>query len=181
MAVIGTSADVVTVRAALADHFSETASKVFTLDGGISDATLVQVIEDMEALTNAAFSSMNVSAARSVSSLRSTPVNALERNISVFITLTFTRANPLNAAKTIVKAFTIPAPVASAINSDGSLNVGSVVSTPATAQEHLARLIDRLEDNLVYEDASGAITAGGWTFVPSRSGAATTANVIDGA
>lgn len=180
MATISGAADIYTMRLGMADTFNEKVTKVFEVGGAIGDTTLSNLMTDFDLVTNAAFTSANISGTRTIAGLKTSPVDAIERNVSNFVVLTFRRTNPQNVTKFLYKSFTIPAPVDGIIDTLGGVDIVRGVASPTTPQERVGRIVDILEGALVYTNVANVVYVGGWTFVPAMSGSATTANLIDG-
>lgn len=166
--VVGSAPDILASRVRFKDTVGKFATKVFDLGGAIDDTTLQEIFEDLNALTNAQVTHADAGG-RTVTGMNASATSALQSLISVMIELTFSQVNPINAAKTVVKTFLIPAPVQVIIETDGTLDDGG---TPGegSLDARLARLIANLEDWLVYVDATDAVTVGGWTYQSGKSG-----------
>lgn len=165
--VVGSAAEILASRVRFKDTVGKFATKVFDLGGSIDDTTLQEIFEDLNALTNAQVTHADAGG-RIVTGMNASPTSALQSLISVMIELTFSQVNPINAAKTVIKTFLIPAPVQVIIESDGTLDDGG---TPGegSLDARLARLIVNLQDWLVYVDATDGVTVGGWTYQSGKS------------
>lgn len=180
-ATIAATADLTTLRMTFRDYFNEEVVKTTVLDGDVDDTTLETMFDHLDALSNAQILSAKVSQARVVTGLKSAAVNALERNVSNQLVLSFSKANPVNpAAPDVIKSFIIPAYVSGVQNADSSINI-DLTPVGTTAPERLGDLVNNLADNLQYEGADGNLYPGGWDFDVPASGFGTVPNVIDGA
>lgn len=179
-ATIGATANETILRLTFRDYFNEEVVKTTVLDGSVDDTTLETLFDNMDVLSNAQIVSAKVSASRTVTGLKAAPVNALERNVSNQLILSFTKANPVNpAAPDVIRSFIIPAYVAAVQNVDSTINY-DLTPVGTTAPEVLGNLINNLADNLMYIGADGDFYPGGWDFNEPASGFGTAPNVIDG-
>ena len=112
-ATISATANETIFRLTFRDYFGEEVVKTTVLDGAVDDTTIETLFDHMDALSNAQIVSAKVSSSRTVTGLKSAAVNALERNVSNQLIISFSKANPVNpTAPDVVKSFIIPAYVA---------------------------------------------------------------------
>lgn len=178
-ATIPATANETVVRCQMEDYFGEDVNKTFVLAGNVTDLDLADILNSFEQVTNARFKSVTITRSYAVTGMRTTAVNALERNIGNQCVLGFVKPDPINPAKNVTRTFTIPAHVAAIQNADTTINY-EVVGTPTTAPEHLGHLITMLLTRLQFKAADGTFHPGNWTFSEPASGFATVPNVIDG-
>jgi hypothetical protein len=173
---IGAGAAQLALSMELFSTTGDSATKRTMLDGAISDATLLEIAEDIDNLTNAHMVNPKFGG-RVITGQKGAAVDALERLISIYLVLTFTKTDAISGAL-ISKNFIIPAPVAAALTGTPlHLNVG----TPGTGSlaARAGRLVANLEDNLAYlEVDKTTFDNGGWTF--QSSGVGTADDVVDG-
>ena len=168
------------------DHAGERAKKVTKMASVLAVGNIEYVIQTLATLSHAGMNSLAVSVQAAVD-LDSEPivsVSGLYTLANIRLVLGFERVHPLNEAKIITAGYAIPAPVNDIVSSSNPKRPVMVrevtFAAAATDEERLGALVDYLCDALIYEDATGAITVGGWTYVESRSGLATVGGVIDG-
>ena len=179
-ATISAAANETIMRLTFRDYFDEEVVKTTVLDGAVDDTTLELMFDHMDALSNAQIVGAKVSASRTVTGLKAAAVNALERNVSNQLIISFSKANPVNAlAPDVVRSFIIPAFVSGVQNQDTSINY-DLTPVGTTAPERLGDLINNLADNLMYVGADGLFYPGDWLFDVPASGFGTAPNVIDG-
>lgn len=164
---IGAAPAVAPLRAIMTDFYGRSVTKTTLLDGAIDDTSLLEILNDFAALTRCEFGKTEVGG-RIVTGLPDTASDSLFPEVTDLAELTFTRENPVNAAKTITKSFLIPGIQSSVVDTDKSLIVG----TPGTGSltDRLARLIGNLETFLAVLGSDGVYYTGSFTFAPTRSG-----------
>lgn len=140
------------------------------LDGALTTAELQAGLRAYEALTNAAFRSVIVLKRYEATGARSTPVAALEQLVAVFAALTFTRENPVNTDKVIVKGIGIPAYIDAIMGTD---------DLPVSDNANLNTLTAFLEDALVIEGSDGTFYAGEFIYQRGESGFGTALTKTD--
>lgn len=181
-ATIGAAATSAVIRVRMTDVQGEDVNKVFVLDGAVTDEDLEHLLDALDALSNAAITACTVSRVFNVTGLTPSATNALERNVSNQIVLTFEKESPINSAATVSRSFIIPAFVSAAQDpTTGAILRSEPALDPATAPEWMWDLIETLSAELQYEAADGDFYPGSWTYQPLKSSAVTVPNVIDGA
>ncbi len=179
-ATISATPDSVTVRMTFQSLTGDEATKTFELDGGVTDTELQHLFDDIDALTNAKIIASSVSSVRQVTGLKSSPVSALQSLVSNIMFLTFTKANPLNAAKLVKKTFSIPAFVDATVRDDGDNSIVVAAAGTGSLPARIGRIIELLDADLEYVGADGAFYPGGWDYQSAQSGFGTVNDVIDG-
>lgn len=182
---LGTVVDDATYRISLTlrDQYDEEIRKVSRL---YNPAAPLEGVEDamqaFEALTDAGLVSASAtiqSAVTGASTLIGT--SGVHSLVAHALVLGFDRPHPLNANKIVTTTFVIPAPVATIIAGVGfTITPGGDFASAAGPQDALNALVAWLQNNLVYEDITGAITVGGWTYRPGRSSLITDARILEG-
>lgn len=172
------------INLTLEDQINEQIRKVVRLNNPAAPAEGVQAaMRAFEDMTDAALVATSASVVVGVTGASTVKGNSGDFSyVKEVIVLGFSRPHPLNAAKTATTTFSIPAP-ASALYSGTSIVIpASPASFAAAASvgESFAYLIDWLEDNLVFEDFTGAVTIGGWTFDAALSGIISQPRILDG-
>jgi hypothetical protein len=167
----------------LRDQIDEEIRKVSRLHNPGTGDNVEDAMQAFEALTDAALVGTSASITVPITGASTTIGTSGDFSyVKEVIVLTFTRAHPLNAAKVVKQTWAIPAPV-QAIYTGVTINIGTDPGDFASAggvTETLARLIGWLEDHLIYEDITGAITVGGWTYQPGMSGIISQPRILDG-
>lgn len=172
---LGASPDVLTLAT---DHQSITgdgASKRTQLDGGTSDTDITNLIEDMDSISAAKIVRANWGG-RIASGMKGSAQSTSQNLISAWMQLNFSKVDPVNAAKTVVKSWSLPAYNDTLRDTDNTPTVGTPGSGSAAAR--LGRIVATLEDSLAYLGADGVYYNGGWTYVGGGFG--TGNDVIDG-
>lgn len=150
--------------------YSEPAVNTIGL-GDVDDTEIEQFLTDWDAVSRAGFPSVNLSSQREVTgmSAAATSNDGLSQ-VSDFLELVFYQAHPLNAAKTITKSVQLRAPSSVVVNgTNGALIVAGTEGDRSSADESLRGVINYLAAHLIYEDVTGDITIGGWTWDSTRS------------
>lgn len=171
---IGSVPDYVVWRQKLTDYYGRFATKTTLLGGSVDDTTLLQMLNDLALLTNAAFSNVSIGG-RAVTGLAASPINASFKEITDLGELTFSRVNPVNAALMSTKTFLIPCIVEDVVASDKTLIVDAAGTGSLSAR--LGRLIGNLETYLVMRGSDGVNYTGSWTFQAGASGKVTSPGV----
>lgn len=159
------------VKLDMIDTRGEPKSLTLLLDGTLTPAELQAGLRAYEALTNAAFTRVSISKRYEASDFRAAPVAALEQLVATFAAVTFTREDPVNAAKTKVKSIGIPAYIAALVDTD---------LLPVDDNANLNTLTAFLEDAIVIEGADGDYYTGEWTYQRGKSGFGTAPSRTDG-
>lgn len=178
---IGASADIVQLRLNQLGAYNETANNAVPLTGTATDADIIQALTDWDAVSRVGFPKVTLNAQRVVSGMSAAPASqdALSK-VNDMISLNFTQVHPLNPALMVSKSVQVRAPSSVVIGTNGALVVASTVGDRSSADENLRGLISFLEANLIYEDITGAITIGGWTWDAAGSAYISSGAVIDG-
>lgn len=151
------------------------AQKRTLLNGAAIDADIIQLLTDMEALTNARMLKWKW-AGRKVLGLSTSASTSSQNLVSAFMQLNFQQTDPVNADNTVERHWSLPAYVDTLRGSDNQPDVAAAGGGSLQAQ--LGRVIAFLEDNLAFEASDGTIVVGGWTYVGGGFG--TGADFIDG-
>lgn len=167
---IGSAPDEVSLRIQFKDVDGEEVIKVVSLDGAMTDADIVVLMTSLDALTNAGVLKASVVTSRPITGF-SAASSAAQNTIGYIMALTFEKANPLNANKTVRKSFIVPAPPDALKDTD---------KKPVEGNTALDDIISGLEDWLNYLGVDGTYYPGGWTYNRSASGFGTVNNEIDG-
>lgn len=171
------------VNLTLEDQIGERVRKLFRLNNAAGTEGVEEAMQALEALSDAALVNASASLTAEVTGASTAKGTSGDFSyVSQQLVLTFSRGHPLNANKTILSTYVIPAPVDTIRNGTQIVLGDDPVSygAAADATETLTHLINYLEDNLVYEDITDDITVGGWTFEPDRSGFISTARIQEG-
>lgn len=185
MAIEVSAAGITSVRLLIRDYYLETLNKVFTIGPAVADADLEAALTNFENLNNAGAVKASKSTNTAISGMSASASGNAESRVSVYAVLTFEQTSPYNPAVTLTKQFTIPAPLATLIDSSdpthSSLiapNTGAGAGTPA---KRLGDLVAFLEDALaLFIEANAEIVVGGWTYSPTKSKIITAPRVFDG-
>lgn len=165
--------------ARLAGQFKSTtgdiAQKQNLLNAAAIDADIIQLLQDMDDLSNARMLKWKWNG-RKVLGLDATASTASQNLVSAFMQLNFSQVDPVNADNTIERHWSLPAYVDTLRGSDNLPQVDAPGSGSVAAK--LGRIIAFLEDNLVAIAADGSTVVGGWTYVGGGFG--TGADFIDG-
>ena len=154
------------------DVDSEEVTKTFLLDGAVDIADIVTFLGHYEAITNARFTRSKLVAEFDITGMRNSALNADRPTVSQFLGLTFTKTDPVNALKTAVRGFLVPAYISAKVKGSGdSINV---------ADTDLAAVIAFLSANLQLIGYDGAAYPGSFTYQNSESGFGSGARRIDG-
>lgn len=175
-ATIASAPDTLTISMTFQSVTGDSVTKIFDVDGGMSDEDVESLINAIDFCTNALITNVSVSAKRLVSGLKNAASASSQNLVSVFMLLSFGMVHPLNAGKTVRKGFAIPAYV-NALNVDNSPNVGTPGTAAAT--NYLGTIVEVLEESLQYTAIDGSLNTG-FEYQPSASGFGTGADVIDG-
>lgn len=179
-ATIPASPSYIDVRIKMTDTFGEVVTKQFTLAGDTDDTVLKEILDDIEATSNATME-VSISSTRVPTGLRSTALDAIERTVGTVLVLGFEKPHPLNALKEVNRSFSIPTPKDSVIDAQGNPDPVEPAGAPANTRENLGRLVANLETQLTYLAIDGDWYPGSFTYDPTESGLATTPRIYDGA
>jgi hypothetical protein len=176
---------VYTARVHVTDHAGEGKTKVTRLGNAGNAANLVASINALESLMHASLDRLSATQQLETTvTAGAASTSGLYTLANIRLVLGFERVHPLNPSKIITAGYAIPSPVngiVSTTNPKRPVMVrGISFGSAAGVTEALGALVDWLEDALTYEDATGDVNVGGWTYVDSRSGLATVTGVIDG-
>ena len=172
---IGATPDVGVLSMSLESTTGDHVVKRTLLDGATNDATILEIAEDLDNLTNAVMIDPKF-AGRSITGQKGSAVAALQNLVSAFMVLTFGKDDAISG-KHVTKNFIVPAYV-------NTIATGSpptpYFTTPGTGSlpARLARLIGNLEDNLAYKQADQTYANGGWQYEGGAFG--TSNDYIDG-
>lgn len=150
------------------DFRGQKAVKRIPLGIAVTDADVIGIITAVDALTNAKLIKVAVLTERLAIGMKSAAVNALERNISEAMELSYDAVN--TNGKKLTRSILIPAMVAAQELIDGS---------PDITNSSLVTLTGLIQTDLTYLAASGALVVGGFTFNESESHHVTLADVVD--
>lgn len=166
------------------DHAGESKRKVVRLANAGNIANLNNQYSALESLSLASLYKASVSQQLEVD-VDASPASTggIYSLSNIRLVLGFERGHPLNPSKIVTAGYSIPAPVNAIVSTSNPKRPvavrGVAFADAGGATELLGALIDYLEDALTFEDVTGDITVGGWTYVESRSGLGTVAGVID--
>jgi hypothetical protein len=174
-----------TARVHVTDHAAESKTKITRLANAGAAGNLVASLNALEGLMHASLDRLGVTQQMETTvTAGAASTSGLYTLANLRLVLGFEREHPLNPSKIITAGYAIPSPVnaiVSTANPKRPVMVrGIAFSATSGPTEDLGALVDWLEDALTYEDVTGEIHAGGWTYVESRSGLASVSGVIDG-
>lgn len=165
---IGAAPAFFTWRTVFRDFNGNEITKTTLLDGSTDDTHLLQLITDLDALSNGHILKSDFNS-RQVTGQKSSASNALYPQVADLAVLTFSKTNPVDASKTISKSFLIPCIIYSGVvNADLSLNDGVSPGTGSLGAQ-LGRLIANLTAYLNVRGADGTYYPGSWTYLSSES------------
>jgi len=145
------------------------------INGAADDTDLIAYMDNLDTLSNALIFNAKFGG-REFHGMKGAAVNASQNLVSAFMQLNFTQVDPINAAKTIEKAWRLPAFIEACRGSDNT-PVIAAAGTGSTAAR-IGAVVAFLVDNLCGVDASGAPIVGGWTY--AGGGFGTGADFVDG-
>lgn len=150
--------------------YSEPAVNTIAL-GDIDDTEAETFLQDWDAVSRAGFPRVTLTGERAVTGMAATPTsNDALSKVSDFLELVFYQVHPLNADKIITKSVQLRAPSSVVVNgTTGALIVAGTEGDRSSADESLRGVINYLAAHLIYEDVTGDITIGGWTWDSTRS------------
>lgn len=172
---LGSAPAVNTIRIKNQSSTQDTAQKVFKVDGAMSDANIIDMLDQYDNLTNAKIVSCKVGE-RVATGFKSSASSSAQNLISAIMVLEFRKTDPVNSLNMVSKKFLVPAYIESLRNSSNNPDVGTAGTGSLAAR--LGLLVQYLEDNLDYLGADGTHYPGGWTY--AGGGFATANDVIDG-
>lgn len=167
---IGSAPDEVIVRIQFRDIDGEEVIKTVSLDGDTTDTQVTNFMTYLDALTNAGVVKASVISSRPITGFTAA-ADALQNTVGAIMALTFSKTNPINASKTVNKAFIVPAFVNALKDTD---------KKPVEANSSLNSLITLLELILNYEGADGNFYPGAYDYNRTASGFGTVNREIDG-
>jgi hypothetical protein len=167
--------DVLTLAVDFKSVSGDGASKRTQLDGAATDTNIINLLTDMDTLSNARMVRA-VWGGRLAAGQKGSASSSSQNLISTWMQLNFEKVDPVNAANTVRKSWALPAYLDALVDTDFS----PTVDTPGTGSNaaRLGRIIDFLEDSLAYLGADGTYYNGGWTYVGGGFG--TGNDVLDG-
>jgi hypothetical protein len=145
------------------------------LNGAADDSAIIQLLQDMDDLSNAKMMKWKWGGRKATGFDSSASTNS-QNLVSAFMQLNFSQVDPVNADNTVERHWTLPAYVDTLRGSDNLPQVASPGSGSVAAK--LGRIIAFLEDNLAFEASDGSIVVGGFTYIGGGFG--TGADFIDG-
>jgi hypothetical protein len=165
------------------DFRGQKVTKRIGLGAGVLAADITAIVGHIDMITNALIITARVLDVTEITGMNTNSAdpgmgfNALERNISEQMELTFQVVDPINATKTIARSILIPAMIAGIELKDG---------TPDVTNTDLAALIGTatayndgdLSSKLFYKDGGGSGHTG-MNFIVSDSHHLTTADIVD--
>lgn len=160
----------------LRDYTGETARVIIPLDGAMSDADIIAIVDEYITATNALVTpTIKRQYDFAGYAVAGRPKNGTNPQalLAAVLALEFQKVSPLNAAKTITKQILLPAYV------DALRNDAVTPHVPVTNNTNLNTLTTGIADGLDVVLADGNHYPNGWTFNPgSKFGTRTT--VTDG-
>lgn len=164
---IASTPTVILCRTEFADVIpnNKNAIKSWHVGGSMTDANIKLMFEYLDLSSNAALINP-IAGERALTGFSTTPTNAIQNSVREFVVLTFAQADPINALKTISKAFLIPAWKDEVMAVDGTVS-RDAADVPSAAVDALIYL---LTDNLAFKDHAGTWHVGGWSYQASESG-----------
>lgn len=164
---IGSAPSYIVWRSVFTDYYGKSLTKSTDLDGTTDDTTILELANDIDLLSSARITNWNFNH-RVITGQKSSASNTIFPSVFDCAELAFSKVNPVDSSKTVVKSFLIPAIVQSGVvDTDLSLIVGTAGT--GSLSDRLARVIDNLEEFLTMKGSDGVWYPGGWTFVPSAS------------
>jgi hypothetical protein len=171
------------VRAEMTDNGGESVVKSFSLAGATTDAELIEILTDLDALSNAKIVKASVSSIRYFAGMKASALAALHSKVSVLGYLSLYRVDPINTNKQVLKSFSIPSYVSAVEDLATGKPITSVpAGAPTTPPEHLHRLIINLQSRILYVDTRTTTPTynTGFTYDVARSGFGSVAREFDG-
>lgn len=169
MAVAIGAATEIEIRLKYTDFRGQTLTKTIPLGVTTSDANIISIASSLDVLSNAHITA-EVFTVRKITGLKGAAVNALERNISEIMELTFVGVDTADATKTVERSVLIPAMIAAIELIDGS---------PDNTNTDLVTLTGLLDSHLIYLNAVKTVVEGGLTWNESDSHHVTLADIVD--
>lgn len=161
MAIAIGTADEKLLRLEFQDAKGKRVTKTYALSGTVSDADIITALGYIDNMSNAFVVRGVILTSRPITGMKAAAVNALQNtNVSEML-LTFSKVNPINAAKTVLKEVVIPSYVDALEQSDG---------TPDQTNNDLLGWIVFCQTNLTYFAANGTFYPGNWTYQDAQSG-----------
>lgn len=172
---ISAAADAFTLGGILKSTTGDEAVKRTLLNGAAIDADIIQLLQDMDDLSNARMLKWKWAGRKATGFDAAASTNS-QNLVSAFMQLNFSQVDPINADKTVERHWSLPAYLDTLRGSDNLPTVAAPGSGSVAAK--LGRVIAFLEDNLAFEASDGSIVVGGFTYVGGGFG--TGADFIDG-
>lgn len=174
-----------TSRVHVTDHAGEGKLKITRLSNAGAAGNLVASLNALESLMHASLDRLSVTQQMETTvDFGAASTSGLYTLANLRLVLGFQRDHPLNSAKVLTAGYAIPSPVNAIVSTANPkrpvMERGITFALAAGPTEALGALVDWLENALTYEDVTGEIHEGGWTYVESRSGLASVSGVIDG-
>lgn len=164
---IGSAPAFTTWRSKIRDFNLREVTKTTILDGTTDDTHLLQLITDLDAVTNGQIVTSDFNA-RKVTGLKSSATLAAYGQVTNEAVLTFSKVDPVNALKTVSKSFIIPTLIPTLVNTDLSLVDGTAAGS-GSVEAQLGRIIANLQTYLNYLGADGTYYPGSWTYESGES------------
>ena len=156
------------------DKWGEKVIQNIALDGAVTQATVIEILTQMDALSNAQMLKATLFAGTAFIGMKGAALAAASNHVSDRMELTFTKVNPVNAAKTVAKTIAVPAPL------DALIDTTSKPYHPVTTSTPLNTLNTDLAASLNYLGANGTLYPGGFAYANGESGFVSVADQIDG-
>lgn len=148
------------IRLELEDVDAERVIKTFEVAGTTTNADIATMLDAFAVISNCKVVRCTVSNVYEVTDIAPVAQNILQNSVGMILEMVFTKTDPVNAAKTLVRGFVVPAYL-NALKDTDLLTVTNNASLNAVR--------DFLIANLTVKVADGTYTSGGWTFNRARS------------
>lgn len=159
-----------TVTVKMKDFRGQSRTVILPLAGATTDADIIAILSDLDLISNAYIVSAHVTTSRPVTGQKVAALNALERNISEIMELTFVGANVVGKAS-VYKSIAVPALKAAIENNDGSPAATGVNAS-------LDDFVAKLAADLTYVKSDNT-PATGMVYDPASSHHITVSDIVD--
>lgn len=152
-------------------------TKRITVDGSITDANIKAIVADLDMLSNAKIVSATLEYSRVLTGMNASAQNALERNISEEMELSFQATNPVDTSKVIERSVLIPSMVAASELTDGSPDVTNTYLADLVGTSGGGYADGKLSAAIAFKDAAATWHVG-MAFIPSESHHLTAGEIV---
>jgi hypothetical protein len=158
------------------DYRGETVVQNIALDPALDPTTdIIPILTALDGLSNAIMVKASFLLGTGFTGMNTTPGTGLQPLVAAREILTFTKVNPLNAAKTVTRQVGIPA------YADALVDVSAGTPYhPVSTDSAQNGLTAALAAGLNYKGSDGLFYPGGWTYALSQSGFITVGSETDG-